>query len=63
MKELGDAPADEELHDARKSVKRARYAAELAGPELGRKGGRYIEAAKELQDVLGEHQDAVAASR
>ena len=42
-------------------VKRARYAAELASGELGKGGARFVAAAKELQDVLGEHQDAVVA--
>jgi CHAD domain-containing protein len=52
---------DAELHDARIRTKRARYAAELAGPALGEPGRRFVAAAKELQDVLGEHQDAVVA--
>ena len=60
---LGDAPPDAELHAARIRVKRARYAAELAGPELGRKGAAFVEAAKELQDVLGAHQDAVVGEQ
>jgi CHAD domain-containing protein len=60
---LGDRPADDELHAARIRVKRARYAAELAGPELGRKGAAFVEAAKELQDVLGAHQDAVVGEQ
>ncbi|MGZ8783123.1 MAG: CHAD domain-containing protein [Gaiellaceae bacterium] len=46
---------DGELHAARIKVKRARYAAELEGD------GEYVRAAKRLQDVLGEHQDAVVA--
>jgi CHAD domain-containing protein len=49
-----DAP-DEELHAVRIKVKRARYAAELEGD------GPYVQAAKQLQDLLGEHQDAVVA--
>jgi len=58
---LGSDASDEELHGARIRVKRARYAAELASHELGKQGERFVEAAKELQDVLGEHQDAVVA--
>jgi CHAD domain-containing protein len=58
---LGEHPTDDELHAARIRVKRARYAAELAGHELGRRGAAFVAAAKELQDVLGEHQDAVVA--
>ena len=53
--------ADDELHAARIRVKRARYAAELAAAELGAAGERFVDAAKELQDVLGEHQDAFVA--
>ncbi|HUP31850.1 MAG TPA: CYTH and CHAD domain-containing protein [Gaiellaceae bacterium] len=52
---LGDEPSDEALHAVRLRAKRARYAAELAGL------GGYVRAAKRLQDVLGEHQDAVVA--
>lgn len=55
-----DSP-DDELHAARIRVKRARYSAELAAHELGAAGERFISAAKKLQDVLGEHQDAVVA--
>jgi CHAD domain-containing protein len=40
----------------RKKGKRARYAAELAGRK------QLVKRAKKLQDVLGEHQDAVVAS-
>ena len=59
--ELGSDPADDELHAARIDVKRARYAAELAAPELGEQGAAFVQAAKRFQDVLGEHQDAVVA--
>lgn len=58
---LAADPPDHELHAARIRVKRARYAAELAAPELGRRGRDFVDAAKGLQDVLGEHQDAVVA--
>lgn len=58
---LGPAPSDDELHAARIQAKRARYAAELAGQELGPRGERFVAAAKRLQDVLGEHQDACVA--
>jgi CHAD domain-containing protein len=57
---LGPA-TDADLHRARILGKRARYAAELAGPELGKRGRRLIERAAELQDVLGAHQDAIVA--
>jgi CHAD domain-containing protein len=56
MNGLGKDPTDEELHEARIRVKRARYAVEAAGL-----GSRFVQRAKELQDVLGEHQDGVVA--
>jgi CHAD domain-containing protein len=58
---LGDDSPDEDLHAARIRVKRARYAAELAAHELGSGGEKFVQTAKALQDVLGEHQDAVVA--
>jgi CHAD domain-containing protein len=58
---LDDDPTDEELHETRIRAKRARYAAELAAPVLGKRGERFVSRAKGLQDVLGEHQDAAVA--
>jgi CHAD domain-containing protein len=58
---LDASSSDEELHEARILVKRARYAAELAGPDLGKRGEKFVSAAKNLQDVLGEHQDSAVA--
>ena len=52
---LPGVPSDDELHAIRIRVKRARYAAELAGFD------GYVEAAKRAQDALGDHQDAVVA--
>ena len=63
MAELGPDSADQALHDARKTTKRARYAAELAERSRGRKATRFIAATKQLQDVLGDHQDAAVAER
>ena len=61
FRQLGADPADDALHASRIAVKRARYAAELAAHELGPSGARFVARAKTLQDVLGEHQDAVVA--
>lgn len=47
----------EALHDARKQVKRARYAAELLADPV--RSERFTA----LQDVLGEHHDLVVAGR
>jgi len=60
---LGDDPSDEAVHNARIKGKRARYAAELARPGSGKRIERFVERAKRLQDVAGEHQDAVVAAQ
>jgi len=52
---------DEGLHRARKSVRRARYAAEVAAPAAGGQAARFARRMKQVQSVLGEHQDAVIA--
>ena len=51
----------ERLHRARKAEKRLRYAAELAEPADGRMRS-VARDAKDLQTLLGEHQDAVVAA-
>lgn len=58
----GDPEADHLLHAARKAGKRARYAAELAAPVLGKKADKIIAGRKALQDVLGDHQDSIVAA-
>jgi CHAD domain-containing protein len=58
VRALGKNPSDEQVHELRKRGKRARYAAELAG---GKRAKRFVEEAKSFQDIVGEHQDAVAA--
>ncbi|GIU85516.1 MAG: CHAD domain-containing protein [Acidimicrobiia bacterium] len=60
---LGPAPTDEALHEVRIRAKRARYAAEAAAAALGARTRRFARALAALQDVLGEHQDAVVAGR
>jgi CHAD domain-containing protein len=60
---LGDDPPDDDLHALRIHGKRLRYAAELAAPVGGKPVRNLIKATKELQDVLGEHQDAVVAEQ
>jgi CHAD domain-containing protein len=49
------------LHEVRKCAKRARYAAESAVPVAGQDATRLAERMESLQEVLGEHQDSVAA--
>ena len=57
---LGKQPDAASIHGLRIALKRARYAAELAAPG-GKRRKRFLGEAKELQDLLGEHQDAVVA--
>ena len=56
VQRLGKDPTDEELHGVRIKAKRARYAAEALGGE-----SKFVSRAKDVQDVLGEHQDAAVA--
>ena len=53
---------DHRLHQARKAAKRARYAAELVEPVLGKPARRQVKQAKKLQELLGRHQDSVLAA-
>jgi CHAD domain-containing protein len=52
---------DEALHRARKSARRARFAAEAIAPAAGAKATRFARRMKKIQSVLGEHQDSVIA--
>ena len=52
---------DVALHQARKSARRARYAAEAASPPIGKKARRFAKQMKKVQSVLGDHQDTVIA--
>lgn len=61
MQHIGPQPDDATLHRLRIYGKRARYAAELAEPRVGKPATRFLQHAKMFQDVLGEHQDAVVA--
>jgi CHAD domain-containing protein len=61
-RKLGSEPADDELHALRIRAKRARYAAELAAVgDRSKPLARYLAALKAVQDVIGDHQDAVVA--
>jgi CHAD domain-containing protein len=59
---LTDDPADAELHAVRIRVKRARYAAEAVEPAFGKRARAFARALTDLQDLLGDHQDAVIAA-
>ena len=57
----GQAPNNATIHRTRIKTKRARYAAELAEPTVGKPATRFISKARVVQDVLGMHQDAIQA--
>jgi CHAD domain-containing protein len=61
VEDLGSSPPDEALHGVRKRAKRVRYAAEAAAPLAGKRARRFAKALANVQDVLGDHQDAVVA--
>ncbi len=54
------AARDEALHDVRKRIKAARYAAEAAA-DVVRGASKRTEVWTELQDTLGEYQDSIVA--
>ena len=56
-----DGP-DEQWHEARIKAKQARYAAEAVTDVLGKPAARIAAAAKSVQEVLGDHQDAAIAA-
>jgi len=58
---LADDAPDADLHLARIRTKRVRYAAEAVESVFGKRARSFARLAAELQDVLGEHQDAVVA--
>jgi CHAD domain-containing protein len=59
---LGKRPDEQEIHRLRIALKRARYAAELVAPQRGGRK-RFLADARILQELLGEHQDAVVAEQ
>ena len=61
VERLPEEPSDQDLHTVRIKVKRARYTAELAQGSVGRPARRFIDTARKVQDILGDHQDAVVA--
>jgi CHAD domain-containing protein len=51
------------MHSARKAAKRARYAAEAAQSVIGKKAAtRQTVRYRQLQDLLGEHQDSLVSA-
>jgi len=63
--DLGNS--DEDYHEVRKRAKHARYSAECLGPALdpdsANAARRFARRCHDVQDILGEHQDAIVACR
>jgi CHAD domain-containing protein len=60
---LEDDPPDEHLHEVRIRAKRARYAGEAVAPAVGKAAKHFAAAVEQVQEILGEHQDAVVAGQ
>jgi CHAD domain-containing protein len=58
---LGSGSSDAAFHATRIDAKRVRYGAETLASVFGKRATGFASAAEELQEVLGEHQDAVVA--
>lgn len=56
-------PSDRHLHKVRIRAKQVRYAAELSAPVIGKQAVSTAKAAKQVQTLLGHHQDAVLAQQ
>jgi CHAD domain-containing protein len=63
VRRAGDRPTNVELHQVRIKAKQLRYASEAAAPVIGKRARRTAAAAKNLQTVLGDHHDSVAAEQ
>jgi CHAD domain-containing protein len=61
VRKAGRKPSDTQLHRIRIASKQLRYAAEAAEPVIGKAARRTARRAKDLQTLLGDHHDAVAA--
>ena len=61
MDTLGPLPTDAALHEARIKVKHLRYTAELAASFGGHDLEGVVSETRNLQDLLGDHQDAHVA--
>jgi CHAD domain-containing protein len=63
VRALGDDARDVDLHEARKRAKQARYAFELVEPILGKRAAKSATRFEAVQELLGDHQDAVVAGK
>src|SRR5205085_9920604 len=56
------APVASDYHRLRIAAKRLRYLCDAAAPALGSKARKLSAQAARVQEVLGEHQDAIVAA-
>jgi CHAD domain-containing protein len=61
VRQAGDDPSDTQLHRIRIRAKRSRYAAEALVPVVGKPAEEFAAACEEIQEILGDHHDAVVA--
>lgn len=61
VRKAGKRPSDRKLHRIRIGAKELRYASEAVAPVIGKRAQRTATRAEQLQTVLGDHHDAVAA--
>ena len=61
LKKLDATAAPDQLHDARRLVRHARYALDTASSQLGKPARKHASALASLQDTLGELQDSAVS--
>jgi CHAD domain-containing protein len=61
LKTLDATAAPDQLHDARRLVRHARYALDTAAVQLGKPARRHASGLTKLQDTLGELQDSAVS--
>ena len=61
LRQASTSPTSATIHEIRIKTKRARYAAELAAPVVGKPATRFIKKSRVVQDVLGIYHDAIQA--
>jgi len=59
--EVDESSAPETIHSLRKRAKRLRYTIDPFAKIYGKPGKRFVAGLKQLQDLLGAHQDAIVA--
>ena len=62
VRKLDKHPDDARLHAVRIEAKRCRYAAEASAPAVGQAAARFAAAVADLQQALGDYNDAVISA-